>query len=152
MSTITTPSLDIDQVKAEFQAWRKRRVGRERIPEHLWAAAIELLNRYPISTVQKQLLLNLNQLKQRLANSRLDKHPLSMQQFLEIKPAEIAASSGQSPSSNNSRNSRSSDSIRPVGESICRFTFERSDGSRLTISLPADSNIIPVICANLLRE
>jgi hypothetical protein len=147
MSTISAPSLDLDQVKAEFQAWRKRRVGRERIPEHLWAAAIELLNRYPISTVQKQLLLNLNQLKQRSANSQLNKQPLAKQQFLEIKPAEIAA---LQPHSSNNR--RSLSSIKPVTEPICRIAFERNDGSRLTISLPADSNIIPAICANLLRE
>ena len=63
----TAPSLDIDQVKAEFQVWRKQRAGRERIPEHLWALAIELLNHYPISIVQKQLALNLKQLKQRIS-------------------------------------------------------------------------------------
>ena len=149
MSTITTPSLDIDQVKAEFQAWRKRRVGRERIPEHLWAAAIDLLKDYPITHVQKQLLLNLKQLKQRSANSQPNPHPLSKQQFLEIKGAEIAAINGQ-PHSSNSR--RPINSIKPVGESICRIAFERNDGSRITISLPADSTIIPAICANLLRE
>jgi hypothetical protein len=142
MSTITAPKLNLDQVKAEFQAWRKRRVGRERIPEHLWAAAIELLKDYSISTVQKQLALNLKQLKQRSANRQLDKHPLSMQQFLEIKPAEIAEISGRSPAANNSR---PIDSIRPVDEGICRIAFERNDGSRLTISLPAGANIIPGI-------
>src|SRR5688572_14240291 len=149
MNNITAPSLDIDQIKAEFQAWHKQRVGRERIPEHLWAAAIELLKDYPITTVQNQLLLNLKQLKQRLANNQLNKHQLSKQQFLEIKPAEIAAINGQPHSSNNRR---PIDSIKSVGESICRIAFERSNGSRLTISLPADSNIIPAIWANLLRE
>ena len=148
MNTITAPKLNLDQVKVEFQAWRKGRVGRERIPEHLWAAAIELLKDYPISTVQKQLLLNLKQLKERSANSPFDKPTLSMQQFLEIKGAEIAAINGQQHSSNNSR---PIDSIRPVGEGICRIAFERSDGSRLTISLPADANIIPAICVNLMK-
>jgi len=120
----------------------------QRIPEHLWNLAIELLKYYPITTVQKQLLLNLKQLKQRLANSQLDQHTLSKQQFLEIKGAEIAAINGQQHSSNNSR---PIDSIRPVGEGICRIAFERSDGSRLTISLPADANIIPAICTNLMK-
>jgi len=153
MSTITAPSLDIDQVKAEFDNWRKRRVGRARIPEHLWAAALDLLKNYPISTVKKQLLLNLKQLKQRAANKPDQpdhQHPLpNLPQFLEIKPAEIAEISGQPDSANNRR---PIDLIKPVSESICRIAFERSDGSRLTISLPAHSQIIPAICANLLRE
>jgi hypothetical protein len=149
MSTISAPSLDINQIKAEFQAWRKKRVGRERIPEHLWAAAIELLKNYPITTVQKQLLLNLKQLKQRLANSQRNLQSLPKQQFLEIKAAEIAEISGQ-PHSSNSR--RPIDSIRTTSEPICRIAFERNDGSRLTISLPASANIIPAICANLMRE
>lgn len=149
MSTISAPSLDINQVKAEFQAWRKQRVGRERIPEHLWAAAIELLKDYPITHVQKQLLLNLKQLKQRSANSQRNLHPLPKQQFLEIKPSEIVAINGQAHSPNNRR---PIDSIKQSNEPICRIAFERSDGSRLTISLPANSTIIPAICANLLRE
>jgi hypothetical protein len=149
MSTITAPKLTLDQVKVEFQAWRKRRVNRERIPEHLWAAAIDLLNYHSISVVQKQLNLNLKQLKQRQANNQRNLHPLSKQQFLEIKPAEIAAINGQTHSPNNRC---PIDSIRQVSEPICRIAFERNDGSRLTISLPADSNIIPAICANLMRE
>jgi hypothetical protein len=149
MSAITAPALDLDQVKAEFQAWRKRRVGRERIPEHLWAAAIALLNHYPISTIQKQLNLNLKQLKQRSANRQLDQHSLSKQQFLEIKPVEIGEISRRQHSSNNKRRL---EALSPVAEPICRIAFERSDGSRLTISLPADSSIIPAICTNLLRE
>lgn len=150
MSTISAPSLDIDQVKAEFQAWRKRRVSHERIPEHLWSLAIELLKHYPINIVHKQLALNLKQLKQRIsANGQSGQQPLSKQQFLEIKPAEIAGISRQSSCANDKDQL---DRVRPVGEPICRIAFERSDGSRLTISLPADSNIIPAICANLLKE
>lgn len=140
MNTITTSKITLEQVKAQFQAWRKERVGRERIPEHLWNLALELLNHYPITTVQKQLLLNLKQLKQRSAQL----HPLSKQPFLEIKSSEIAAIAGQLPSASHKLNS-----LKPVAE--CRIAFERSDGSRLTISLPADANIIPAICANLLR-
>jgi hypothetical protein len=155
MSAITAGSLSLDQVKAEFQAWRKRRVGRERIPGHLWTAAIELLNYHPISVVQKQLNLNLKQLKQRLADSRLDKHPLSKPQFLEIKGVEIAAVGGQPPAANNRRPNASARQLaEPIdsAKAVCRIAFEHSDGSRLQISLPADSQLIPAICANLLRD
>lgn len=147
MSHIAALSLDIDQVKAEFQAWRVGRVGRERIPEELWAMALELLKHYPIGIVQRELCLNLNQLKQRAG--QLDKHPLSKPQFLEIKAADIAEISGLPHAANNRAQIGS---LSTVTEQVCRIVFERSDGSRLTISLPASANIIPAICANLVKQ
>lgn len=151
METHLTKSSDLEQVKAEFEAWRKQRAGREPIPERLWIAAIELLNHYPVSTVRKQLRLNLRQLKQRSgAHPHLHQHSLPKQQFLEIKPGAIAAPASLSRFSNNSNQPVESipvDSLRAV----CRIAFQRGDGSSLTIQLPADSNIIPAICADLLR-
>jgi len=126
-------TLSLNQVKVEFDAWRASRTGRARIPEHLWASALELLNYYPISTVKTQLNLNLKQLKQRSANGQLDQHSLSKQQFLEIKPTELAVITGPPHAANHKRQM---DSLRLVAEPVCRIAFERSDGSRLTISLP----------------
>ncbi|MEW6733454.1 MAG: hypothetical protein AB1489_19155 [Acidobacteriota bacterium] len=40
MTTITSSLADLNQVKAEFQAWRKRHLGCEQVPEQLWTAAI----------------------------------------------------------------------------------------------------------------
>lgn len=148
MSRISTPTLSLDQVKAQFQAWRKERLGGARIPQHLWDLAIELLKDYPIAMVKKQLCLNLEQLKKRAANGGLGQAALSKQQFLEIKPGEIAKICPQ-PHCFNNRGRL--DSATTATEGICRIAFEGSDGSRLSISLPADAQIIPTICAHLMK-
>jgi len=57
------PSLSIKQVKAQFEAWRKRRSGREPIPDTLWSAANSLLEKYPISQICRELRVNYNQIQ-----------------------------------------------------------------------------------------
>jgi len=55
---------DIDLVRAEFEEWRSQRVGRPPIPKTLWAKAVSLLDRYPISTVSRELHLNSKRLSE----------------------------------------------------------------------------------------
>jgi hypothetical protein len=45
MKRTTTPE-DLATVRADLQAWRAHRKGKERIPEKYWDAAIALLDRY----------------------------------------------------------------------------------------------------------
>lgn len=148
MSEITAPTLNLDQVKVAFENWRRIRIGREHIPEHLWGAALALIPHHSINTVQQQLRLNLYQLKQRLAATTLAQSSLPKPEFLEIKPAQLMAISEQTLCATNKP---PLDASRVVGESICRIAFERSDGCRITIELPSDATIIPVLCTNLLR-
>lgn len=54
---------DLDSVLAEFDAWRAK-PRRRRIPDRLWTAALELLDRYASSTICRHLRLNPARFKQ----------------------------------------------------------------------------------------
>jgi hypothetical protein len=61
-----SPRLGLDQVKQQFEEWRKIKKGRERIPEKLWDAAVSLSDEYPISRIARELRLNYSTLKSRI--------------------------------------------------------------------------------------
>ncbi len=80
---------DLNTVRADFEAWRRRRIGRERIPDALWAAAVGLLNHYPFGVVCRELRLSPRDLRKRRTAAG---HPSSRpcqgpRAFLEIDPA-----------------------------------------------------------------
>src|SRR3970040_1966687 len=64
----------LDSVRAQFDRWRSTHVGRRHIPDHLWAAAIRLLDLYPISVVSQHLRLNSSRL-QHQQNKLLQTNP-----------------------------------------------------------------------------
>ena len=77
-------SLTLKEVQARFDQWRRRRRGRSRIPEELWAAAGELAREYGVNSVSRALRLEFNHLK-RVAESagparRTEKAPV----FVEL--------------------------------------------------------------------
>jgi hypothetical protein len=49
---------DLDDVHAQFEAWRASGHGRRAFPDRLLRAAVDLLDRYPPSTVCRRLHLN----------------------------------------------------------------------------------------------
>ena len=51
------PLDDLARVRAEFDAWRSARPGPGRLPEHLWALAASLLDRYSVPVVARELLV-----------------------------------------------------------------------------------------------
>lgn len=139
-------SPDLHFVRTEFEAWRARRIGRERIPESLWASAVALLDRYPLNLICRELRLSPKQLrKHRLAN---DQKPLQRKQpkqtFLKLSPRELSTQ-------NLSAYSVDSDSAHQLNTGACRVVFERIDGSRLSLTLPLDWLKIEALCASFLR-
>lgn len=66
MNETLSPSLH--QVRAAFADWRRERVGRARIPEPLWAAAVALLRQFSVSVVSRELQLNSKELRRRCNN------------------------------------------------------------------------------------
>ncbi len=139
-------SPDLHIVRTEFEAWRARRIGRTRIPESLWASAIALLDRYPLTLICRELRLSPTQLRKRCAagnDKRRQRQPLR-QTFLEL-------SSRAFPSPQRSARSGASDSAPPLTEGACRVTLERADGSRLSLTLPIDWMRLEALCASLLR-
>jgi hypothetical protein len=139
----TALSRDLNSVRAEFENWRTQRKSRERIPENLWAAAISMLDYYPITKVSRELKLNLKQLKKRSKhNGKVERqNHKSKKAFLEVSAGDLVKTL---PLSQNAEVSNAS-------ETTCRIVFERSDGSRLSLSLPLECNLIESICFNFLR-
>jgi hypothetical protein len=71
-SLITTPTVKptLEVVGHQFEAWRKRRRCRGRIPEALWEAAVGLCREHSIYEVSRSLRLNYNGLKNRTPKAR----------------------------------------------------------------------------------
>jgi len=70
------PTLEV--VRSQFEAWRKRRRYRSRIPESLWQTAVGLCGEHSVGEVSRALRLNYNGLKDRAARSR-DRGPADEQ-------------------------------------------------------------------------
>lgn len=150
-------SLDLSTVKSEFEAWRRERVGKERIPEILWSKAVALLSHCPIRVISKELKLSYKDLRRRQAVSgyrrvpykEVPKQSLQTEAFLELSANEIAPSTALE---------KSSQVVTPPillsateSVSVCQVVFERSDGSRLSLNLPADWTNLSTLCTSLLR-
>jgi hypothetical protein len=65
---IVKPTLEV--VGHQFEAWRKRRDKRGRIPEALWEAAVGLCREHSLCEVSRSLRLNYNGLKNRTPKAR----------------------------------------------------------------------------------
>jgi len=137
---------DLHVVRTEFEAWRARRIGRKRIPESLWASAIALLDRYPLTLICRELRISPKQLRKRRAadNQKPQQRKQSQQAFLEL-------SSRALPTPQRSARSVAPDFAPPLTDGACRVVLERADGSRLSLTLPVDWMRIEALCASFLR-
>ena len=72
VANITLPMVrhTLEAVRNQFEAWRKRRRCRTRIPEALWRAAADLYSEHSICEVSQTLRLNYNDLKDRVQRSK----------------------------------------------------------------------------------
>jgi hypothetical protein len=60
----------LEAVRHQFEAWRKRRRCRSRIPEDLWEAAADLCQEHSLCEVSRGLRLNYNDLKHHVQKSK----------------------------------------------------------------------------------
>ena len=65
----------LEEVRDEFENWRKSRRKRTAIPEALWQAAVSLSGDYPTLKISKALRLNYTVLKNRVQASNTDSGP-----------------------------------------------------------------------------
>jgi hypothetical protein len=139
-------SPDLHLVRTEFEAWRARRIGRQHIPKSLWASALALLDRYPLTLICRELRLSPKQLRKRRAadNQKPQQRQPPQQAFLEL-------SSRALPTPQRSARSVAPDSAPPLTDGACRVMLERADGSRLSLTLPLDWLRIEALCASFLR-
>src|SRR5664279_6629942 len=56
----------LDEVRIRFENWRQNRRGKQRIPEELWSAAIELARRDGVNPTAAALHLDGGKLKRRM--------------------------------------------------------------------------------------
>jgi hypothetical protein len=80
-----TKTISLESLIEELRAWRsqKKKPG-EKIPEHLWAAAIDLAGRMPPSSLASKLGLNSTELKRRMGkkvNKRKVKTKITFQRY-----------------------------------------------------------------------
>jgi len=62
----------LESVTKQFEDWRSNRRKRDRIPQHLWQAAVQLCKDYPITQVCRRLRLSFADLKKHLPPGKDD--------------------------------------------------------------------------------
>ncbi len=97
MKTPVESTLTLEAVAEHFEQWRSSKRKGERIPEHLWGEAIELLGRYGISQVVRTLRLSGADLNKRRgmtgATRRRRKGTDRGKAFVEINRTDVAQAS-----------------------------------------------------------
>ncbi len=80
----------VDSIRRRFEHWRQTRRGLSRIPERLWAAAVEMAGTCGISHTAKALRVNYNALRKRIEHQAAAglRRPEgnSVATFLELAP------------------------------------------------------------------
>jgi hypothetical protein len=143
---------DINKVRLEFEEWRAERKGRERIPEKLWASAIELLDYYPFHKVRHELKLNTKQLQER---AEVSGKPLKQRRYSKAiqyqstpNPAFVELSASALA---NTKLLSNNDKMANGTPLPCQIVMQRVDGSRLTLNLPAEMSLIQSICQSFIK-
>lgn len=72
---IPTLRPSLEEVREQFEIWRKTRKRRTAIPEALWKAAVSLSEDYPTLQISKVLRLNYTALKNRVQASNTGSSP-----------------------------------------------------------------------------
>ena len=141
-----TSALDLDRTRAAFETWRASQPRRRRIPEHLWHEALTLLERYSISRVAHVLRLDPKQLRQRQLSAKKPRlsDPTTGPSFVELRATNLAGGSSTPVSRFNPS--------PHTADTVARLIFERTDGCRLTLSLPAsDWDRITALCSSFMH-
>ncbi len=85
----------VRKTKRRFDEWRRAHGGRARIPEWVWAEAVELASRHGVEQTAKTLEINASALEKRLRPSRNASDPSgqSFPGFVEVSVPPTAARS-----------------------------------------------------------
>lgn len=131
-----TMPADLLELKTQFEAWRQTRKARDPIPQELRQAAIKLLDHYAASTICRACRLHPRTLQTSFM-------PKSARAAAPVKPAKKERTFFQLPVP----------SPPPRIATECRLVIERSDGSRLTLSLLSpDAATLTTLCSDFLRS
>lgn len=78
----TAVHAQLDAVRRAFEQWRNRRSGRERIPEELWQAAVDLSEWYSVCKIASELKLDSSRLRRRIQERSPEPPP---SRFIEVR-------------------------------------------------------------------
>ena len=104
MKARTESPLTLEAVAEHFEQWRSHKKKGERIPEHLWREATNLLDTYPISQVTRTLRLSGSDVNKRRGITHATRRQKGMAAkatqpgtaFVEVDPNEVARTSALS--------------------------------------------------------
>jgi hypothetical protein len=113
---------DLARTRILFEQWRATRQGRSKIPDELWQAVVALHGRYSASQLCHEFHLSAGALQARLRTVE-NGCPLSPPAFVPLPPTDFRGSASAEPIT--------------TGEARIRLVWERTDGSRLRLSIPA---------------
>lgn len=120
----------LERVRRRFERWRQTRQGRARIPDSLWASAIQVAKEYGIGRTAQVLRLDYYGLKRRVQENGKElavAHPAeAITTFLELPSATVTGSCECSVELENAGGTR----MR-----ICLRGIEAPDVSRLSRAL-----------------
>lgn len=130
--------VDLSDLTTRLDEWRQSHRKRARIPDHFYKSAVALLDRCSVSAICQQTRLRPASLKKHAALTHAAGSPPVVpppSPFLQLTTADLV------PRRN------------PVADSPARLLFERADGSRLTLHLPAaDPAQLEALCQTFLRS
>lgn len=141
----SSSSIDLAALTAQLNAWRQLHRKRARIPDHFYAAAIALLDRYSVAAICRETRLRPASLRKHVTPARIAPTPPAppSPSFLQLNAADLIPLDA-------SAQVRSS---APTDLSSSRLLFERADGARLTLHLSAaDPSHLEALCVTLLRS
>jgi hypothetical protein len=79
-------TLNLDEVRTRFENWRQNRRGKQRIPDELWLAAIEVARRDGVNPTAAALHLDGGKLKRRMVAADSVSGSAMPPTFVELMP------------------------------------------------------------------
>jgi hypothetical protein len=133
------PQPELQQVKTAFKNFRAGRVdnAKPRLPEQLWSQAIALLEHYPFAVVCRELRVKPKYLRQRAATVQQS----GIEKFRLPRPAKKSRTKPQQdflPLTARDLSVMPSQDQLLSSTSACRVMIERTDGSRLQLTVAMD--------------
>lgn len=130
---------EIEQARQRLEDWRKTRVGRARIPQNEWAAAVELARQYGACYTAKVLRLSYKKLK-RLVEHYSVEHQTGQQELVKKKLGNSAVpASLLAPAT-------FMELIAPQATSICECSVEL-EGPRGKMRIQIKGTMLPDLAA-----
>src|SRR5947209_11668438 len=114
---------DLSRTRALFEQWRATRAGREKIPEPLWQAVVALRDRYPVSQLCRELHLSAGALRARLREAGPQPASTATPEFVPLSLEALGLPVADRPTT--------------AADVPIRLVWERADGTRLQLLLPA---------------